>query len=69
MSGYDRAAQVAGAFSSSFTDAETFGDDFGFYALAEAMDLAQADENGALSAQEPITRGEAAEMIWQFVNR
>lgn len=69
MSGYDRAAQVAGAFSSSFTDAETFGDDFGFYALAEAMDLAQADENGALSAQKPITRGEAAEMIWQFVNR
>lgn len=69
MSGYDRAARVVGAFSSSFTDAETFGDDFGFYALAEAMDLARADENGALRADAPLTRGEAAEMIWRFVNR
>ena len=69
MSGYDRAARVAGAFSSSFTDAETFGDDFGFYALAEAMNMAQTDENGALCADEAVTRGEAAEMIWRFVNR
>ena len=69
MSGYDRAAGVAGAFSSSFTDAETFGDDFGFYALAEAMNMARTDENGALCADEAVTRGEAAEMIWRFVNR
>lgn len=69
MSGYGRAAAVAGAFSTSFTDAETFGDNAGYAALAEAMNLVEPDADGALAPDDELSRGEAAEIVWRFVNR
>lgn len=69
MSGYGRAAAVAGAFSTSFTDAETFGDSAGYAALAEAMNLVEPGADGALAPADELSRGEAAEIVWRFVNR
>lgn len=69
MSGYGRAAAISGAYHADFTDAEALGEMLGYAALAEAMQIAAADESGAFATETELTRAQAAEMIWRFVNR
>lgn len=69
MSGYGRAAAISGAYHADFTDAEMLGEMLGYAALAEAMQVATPDESGAFSAEAELTRAQAAEMIWRFINR
>lgn len=69
MSGYGRAAAISGAYRTDFTDAEALGEMLGYAALAEAMQIAAPNESGAFSAEAELTRAQAAEMIWRFVNR
>ena len=70
MAGYHRAAALTDAFRSSFADAETFGENLGFIALAEAMGMVEASAPGdVFRPHDAATRGEAAEMLWQFLNR
>lgn len=70
MAGYHRAAALTDAFRSSFTDAEIFGENLGFIALAEAMGMVKAGDPGdVFRPRDAATRGEAAEMLWRFLNR
>ena len=70
MAGYHRAAALTDAFCSSFADAETFGGDLGFIALAEAMGIVEVCAQGdVFRPRDAATRGEAAEMLWRFLNR
>ena len=70
MAGYHRAAALTDAFCSSFADAETFGGDLGFIALAEAMGMVEVCAPGdVFRPRDAATRGEAAEMLWRFLNR
>lgn len=69
MSGYGRAAAVSGAYRADFTDADALGEMLGYAALAEAMQIIAPDENGAFSGETELTRAQAVEMIWRFINR
>ena len=70
MAGYHRAAALTDAFRSSFADAETFRENLGFIALAEAMGMIKVnDPRDAFRPRDAATRGEAAEMLWRFLNR
>lgn len=70
MSGYANAAQLTGAFRCSFADAETFAADvYGYYALAEAMGVAVADEEGRFAPEEKLTRAETLIMLDRFLSR
>ena len=37
--------------------------------LAEAMNLVEPGADGALAPADELSRGEAAEIVWRFVNR
>ncbi len=70
MAGYHRAAALTDAFRSSFADADTFGESLGFIALAEAMGMVETGDPGdVFRPRDAATRGEAAEMLWRFLNR
>ena len=61
MSGYGKAAQLAGIYDCGFADDDDIpGDEYGLIAIAYGMGLLETDENGCINADSPLTRAEAA---------
>lgn len=68
--GYGPAAQLQGIYRTDFSDEKEIpGSLLGYAALAQAMDVAQADSAGRLSPGQSATRGDAGVMLLAFMQR
>ena len=70
MSGYGKAASIPGIYVCGFTDdGDIREEDVGYIAIARGLGVAQAGEDGRFEPQMAATRSEAAQMMYDFMNR
>lgn len=68
--GYGDVAELSEIFKSTFTDGDTIPEDkTGYAAIAKGMGIVSGDENGCLNAVHPLTRGDAAIMMYNYLSR
>lgn len=68
--GYRKPAELNGIYKCDFSDSEEIPDDvLGYAALAKGFGIVNGDENGRFNAENPLTRADAAIMIYNYLSR
>lgn len=68
--GYREIAELPDIFSCSFADAASIpSDKTGYIAIARGLGIVRGDENGSFNAAAPLTRADAAIMIYNYLAR
>ncbi len=68
--GYREVAELSNIYRVGFADAEQIpSDKLGFVAIAKGMGLINGDENGCFNPNAPLTRADAAIMIYNYLAR
>ncbi len=68
--GHREVAQLSDIYKVGFADAEQItADKLGFVAIAKGMGLVNGDENGCFNPNAPLTRADAAIMIYNYLAR
>lgn len=69
-SAYGQAAQLQGIYHTDFSDAGTIpAGDLGYAAIGQALGIISGDQNRALNPDAPLTRQDAALMLYRFMAR
>ena len=66
--GYGEVAEIQGIFNHGFND-EVPLEIAGYVAIAKGLNIVRGDENGAFNATQPLTRADAAIMIYNYLAR
>lgn len=68
--GYRKPAELTGIYKCDFSDSEEISEDaLGYAALAKGFGIVNGDENGRFNAENPLTRADAAIMIYNYLSR
>ena len=68
--GYRKPAELTGIYKCDFSDSEEIPEDtLGYAALAKGFGIVNGDENGCFNAGNPLTRADAAIMIYNYLSR
>ncbi len=68
--GYREVAELSDIFKCGFADADKIpAEAIGYISIAKGMGIVNGDENGCFNAENPLTRADAAIMIYNYLSR